>query len=239
MRKQIIFEHMKAVISGATRGVGRAITEQLAKENFELILIARNKKALDELIDLLESSGVKVHGLALDLSKQQSFQQLSNKASLLNGVTTIVNNLGVYSTQSAENISIDQLQHQLEVNLYSAIQLTQTLLDDSLPQCVNTIINIGSVMSIHASPHAADYSISKHAFKGWNDSLRERLRAKEIKVSAIYPGSINTSSWDGIDAPRDEMIQADDIAKAISYLLSLSKNALVEEIHISPQNFNS
>ena len=230
---------MKAVISGASRGIGKAITEQLAQEGAELILLARGEHGLNKLSDSISSKNATIHSFPLDLSQEESFNLIEEKRDLFQGVTTIINNLGIYSTQDADRINIKTLQNQINVNLYSAIQLTQALLHQSTNSTISRIINIGSVMSLNASPNAADYSISKHAFKGWNDSLRDKLRFEGIKVSAIYPGAVNTSSWDGIDAPREEMIQAKDIAKAVSYILSLSENTLIEEIRISPQTFGS
>jgi short-subunit dehydrogenase len=92
-------------------------------------------------------------------------------------------------------------------------------------------------MSINATAFAADYSISKHAFKAWNDALRAELRSKKIKVSAIFPGSVNTSSWDGIEVDRNQMIQAEDIAECVSCILKMKTNTLLDEIHISPNTF--
>ncbi|MBL4708322.1 MAG: SDR family NAD(P)-dependent oxidoreductase, partial [Flavobacteriales bacterium] len=134
------------------------------------------------------------------------------------------------------NISLDGLKNQLEVNLYSAVNLTQLVLNSK--NCsLSTIINIGSVMSLNAMPFAADYSISKYSFKGWNDSLRENLRKEGIKVSAIYPGSVNTSSWDGLEVDRNQMIQATDIAEIVTSILKMSNNSLIEEVRISPRDF--
>ena len=227
---------MKAVISGATRGIGRGIAEKLAVQGYDLVLIARTESDLRSLKSSLEDNGITVSYLACDLAKNESIQSLKSNANLFEGVTLTVNNLGIYSMQNAKNIDLEGLQKQVEVNLYSAIRLTQFVLKD-FSSSIRNIVNIASVMSIKSQPFAADYSISKHAFKAWNDALREELRSAGIKVSVIYPGSVNTSSWDGLEVDRNAMIQAEDIAECVQCILKMSDNALLEEVHVSSQTF--
>jgi short-subunit dehydrogenase len=227
---------MKAVISGATRGIGRAIAEKLAIQGFDLVLMARNEKALTLCKLELSKPNITVEYVAIDFSKESYVEVLAQNSSLFEKTTLLVNNLGIYSMQNAADIELVKLKDQMQLNLYSAISLTQNILDSS-GSALKNIINIASVMSIRATSFAADYSISKHAFKAWNDALREELRSKNMKVSAIFPGSVNTSSWDGIEADRSEMIQAEDIAECVSCILKMKSRTLLEEIHISPQIF--
>src|SRR5690606_31085112 len=117
-----------------------------------------------------------------------------------------------------------------------AISISNVLLPKMIESNSGHIFNICSVASIHALEHASSYSISKAALKSWNDSLREELRHKGIKVTAIYPGSVNTSSWEGTNADTNKMIQTEDIVALIEACLKMSTNALCEEIHLSPLN---
>ena len=229
------FWKMKAVISGATRGIGRAIAQKLAEEEIDLVLLARSSDVLQQCKTELTEFNISVEGLAIDLAEKNALEMLQANTSIFEGTTLLVNNLGVYSMQNAAELDLKVLQEQINVNLFSAITLTQFVLKQSTN--LKNIVNIASVMSTKAQPFAADYSISKHAFKAWNDALREELRTGSIKVSAIYPGSVNTSSWDGLDADRSKMIQAEDIAEMVSCVLKMKSNTLVEEIHVSPVNF--
>lgn len=227
---------MKAVISGATRGIGKAIAFALAKEGYDLVLLARDLNQLNHLKNELANYHISVAFLALNLASKKAKDTLNQNTELFDNTSLLVNNLGVYSTQEAKELTVKAVKTQLEVNLYSAINLTHEVLNTK-KNSLSTIINIGSVMSLNAMPFAADYSISKHAFKGWNDSLRENLRKDGIKVSAIYPGSVNTSSWDGLAVDRNQMIQAKDIAEVVTSILKMSSNALIEEVRISPRDF--
>jgi short-subunit dehydrogenase len=100
------------------------------------------------------------------------------------------------------------------------------------------IVNISSINGLAADQHAAAYSISKHALKAWNDALREELRNSGIRVTAFYPGPVNTSSWEGLPVDHQAMIQAEDIAELVVCIGRISSAALVEEVRISPLKFD-
>lgn len=228
---------MKAVISGATRGIGKAIAMKLAELGYDLVILARDQKDLHQSKLELSKWNVEVQTVAIDLADEKVESKLEATSTTFEGTSILVNNLGVYSMQNVMEIDLSKLKEQMSVNLYSAIALTQQILNNDAKGELKNVVNIGSVMSINAVSVAADYSMSKHAFKAWNDALREDLRTKGKKVSAIYPSSVNTSSWDGLDVDRSEMIQAEDIAEMVECVINMKKNTLLEEIHVSPITF--
>jgi short-subunit dehydrogenase len=227
---------MRILISGASRGLGKNLAYQLAKSGHDLILMARSEERLKSIKSDLEKI-VKVEVIAVDLSDAEETRAAIGKISSLDKIDVLINNVGVYSENQASDFDTHELKSQLDINLWSAIHLTQAILPGFIQKKSGLILNINSVMGVEAARHAATYSISKHALKAWNDSLREELRNKGIKVSAIYPGAINTSSWDGIEADREAMIQTEDIAELVVTLLKIGSSTLVEEIHLSPSNF--
>jgi len=228
---------MRAIISGATRGIGRAISKILAAKGYQLILLARSEDELKKLVDDLSRPRLVHDYYALDLTNLNEINLLSDKLVTNNSVELLINNLGEYSNDQASSLDENKLVEMLEINLFSAINLTQSVLPYLRKSDASSIINIGSVMGLTANKEATAYSISKHAFKAWNDSLREELRKEKIKVSSIYPGAVNTSSWDNTGADREAMIQTEDIAKVVGNLIDLSNTCLVEEVRISPMNF--
>lgn len=232
------FWKMKAVISGATRGIGKAIVDKLVLLGYDVVLLARNKEELEQCETELSKPNIIVQSLSIDLSKENVEKKLAENASIFKNTSVLINNLGEYSMQNAAAIDLGKLKDQMNVNLYSSIALTQQILKQDTEGRLKNIINIASVMSLKSASFAADYSMSKHAFKAWNDALREELRSANKKVSAIYPGSVNTSSWDEMDVNRSEMIQPEDIAETVSCVLAMKKNTLLEEIHVSPVAFN-
>ena len=199
--------------------------------------MARSEGELKKLAEELSQPQLTHIYYALDLTDLTQIKSLSEKLLATDSVKLLINNLGEYKLDQASNLKENELLELLEINLFSAINLTQSALPSLKTSNSSAIINIGSVMGLTASKEATAYSISKHAFKAWNDALREELRKDNIKVSCIYPGAVNTSSWDGTEANREAMIQAEDIAKIVGNLVDLGSTCLVEEVRISPMNF--
>lgn len=230
----------KIFISAASKGLGRAMAIYLAKAGHELILCSKNIVNLEALKNEIKSHDLncKISLIGVDLADQVAIQAALKKLKQVDYPDVIINNLGVYETGLPSSLKIRDIQRQIELNLYAAIGLTNFFIEH-LKTKNGQILNIGSVVSHRASKEAAAYSISKHAFKAWNDSLREEMRDFGVKVTAIYPGALNTSSWDGVeDTERDKMIQPEDVARLVIELLQLSPSALVEEIRLSPLRFN-
>lgn len=226
---------MVAVISGATKGVGKALAIALAKEGFSLALNARNKNDLEQLqSELLRNYSSNVFIYVGDLSDKNSALDFSTKVlSEFKNIDVLINNVGKYDLDKITDDGVD-LDDMMKTNLNSAYYLTKHL---SINMCKNGkghIFNICSVLSLMPRSTAATYTISKHALKGFNDVLREEMREYGVKVTAIYPGSINTSSWEGIVAPKELFVQPDDIVNIVKTCLDTSKNANIEEIVIKP-----
>jgi NADP-dependent 3-hydroxy acid dehydrogenase YdfG len=119
--------------------------------------------------------------------------------------------------------------------LYSAYYLTRALLPMMLPRRDGHIFNMCSIASIMAYPNGGSYTISKFALLGFSKVLREEMKTKGIKVTAILPGATWSDSWAGADYPPERLMQADDIAKTIWAAYNLSDSAVVEELVIRPQ----
>lgn len=226
---------MVAVISGATKGVGKALAIALAKEGFSLALNARNKNDLEQLqSELLRNYSSNVFIYVGDLSDKNTALDFSSKVlSEFKNIDVLINNVGKYDLDKITDDGVD-LDDMMKTNLNSAYYLTKYL---SINMCKNGkghIFNICSVLSLMPRSTAATYTISKHALKGFNDVLREEMREYGVKVTAIYPGSINTSSWEGIVAPKELFVQPDDIVNIVKTCLHTSKNANIEEIVIKP-----
>ncbi|MEX2380235.1 MAG: SDR family NAD(P)-dependent oxidoreductase [Vicingaceae bacterium] len=230
----------KILISAASKGLGKAMAIYLAKSGYELILCSRNIENLLALKNEIKLNNLNctISLIAIDLTDQVAIQATLKKLKQSDYPDVIINNLGVYEESTPSSLKISDIQSQMELNIYAAISLTNFFIEH-LKRKKGQILNIGSVVSHRASKEAAAYSISKHALKAWNDCLREEMRDFGIKVTAIYPGAMNTSSWDGVEQiKKDKMIQAEDVAALVNEVLQLGSTTLVEEIRLSPLNFN-
>lgn len=231
-----------AIITGATRGIGKAIALKLAQMGYSLGLCARSESDLEDLKLLLEENKTISDQLfVMQQVDAVSKQQIKHFADLLNvkfqSIDIIVNNVGSYQTGYSLTASDDQFESQMAVNLYAAYFLTKALSVQMIKQGEGHIFNICSVASLSPVVEAGSYSVTKAGMLSLNHVWRKELAPLGIKVTAIIPGATYTSSWAESSVDSSALIQASDIADSIAAVLQLSKNANVDEIKISPLNF--
>jgi len=227
-----------AVVTGASRGIGKAIAEKLAANGFDLLLVSRNEfklyQALEEL--LLKYPGVAIKARAFDLSDAAAAKAcgdwiLSNTSA----PAVLVNNAGTFLPGDIYKQEEGILESQLATNLYSAYHLTRALLPAMTAQKNGHIFNICSIASLRAYPNGGAYSISKFALYGFSQNLREEMKPHGIKVTAVLPGAVMTDSWAGFDNSQGRIMEAADIANMVYAATQLSPQACVEDIVIRPQ----
>ena len=229
---------MNCIITGASRGLGKAIAEKFAGDGYNLYLISRSAEALrqaaDELAGKYPSIGIRSH--AFDLGDKQQAIQCGHWILDQGGaVDILVNNAGQFIPGSVYNEADGVLEKMMEVNLYSAYHLTRVLLPGMMAQKKGHIFNLCSIASLKAYPNGGSYSISKFALAGFSKNLREELKPHGIKVTAVYPGAVYTDSWAGSGVDPVRIMEAGDIAEMVHAASRLSPQAVVEDIIMRPQ----
>jgi short-subunit dehydrogenase len=228
---------MNAVITGGTKGLGRAIADLLASKGINLFVCSRNESYLEEMKYTIEkNNNSKVQTTVVDMSVKAEVQAFA--ANILKNVEQIdilVNNAGMFIPGALADEEDGALEQMINTNLYSAYYLTRALLPSMMDRRNGHIFNICSVASKIAYPNGGSYSISKFALLGFSKVLREELKDNAIKVTSVLPGATWSNSWTGIDLPRERLMEANDIAIAIWGALQMSTSAVVEEIVLRPQ----
>lgn len=228
----------RAVVTGATKGLGLAIAHQLAQAGYDVFIGGRNKEELEATAASLDSlyPATKASFAPADLSKKEAVFSFA-QAILAGGssVDVLVNNAGIYLPGEVSTEEEGRLEKLIETNLYSAYHLTRQLLPAIQQSQGGHIFNMCSIASLAAYPGGGSYSISKFALLGFNKALRAELQDQGIKVTAILPGATWSDSWKGVDLPYDRLMQADDVAKAVMACLQLSPAACMEEMILRPQ----
>lgn len=226
-----------AVVSGGTRGIGRAIVEQFAQNGFDVVISARKEIDLGDLQLFIEKKyAVKCFIKQADLSiKVQVFELVDFILSLNRNVDVLVNNAGAFIPGNVHEEADGVLEQLIETNLYSAYYLTRGLTPKMIEQKIGHIFNICSVASLKAYPNGGSYSISKFALLGFSKVLREEMKHFGIKVTSIMPGAVYTDSWAGAGIPEERFMKPEDIAQTIWNAYNLSKNAVIEDIVMRPQ----
>lgn len=228
---------MNCMITGGTKGIGRAVAEIFAKNGFQLAIAARNSDNLNNLKKELEGRySTKVLTFPTDLGHKIEVQRLADLIPLhWDCVDVLVNNAGIFTQGPLLEEPDDHLENMMKVNLFSAYHLTRALLPLMMEQGKGHIFNICSVASQQAYPACSSYTITKFAMLGFSRSLRLELKDKGIKVTSVIPGSTLTASWEGTDIPPERFMDTAEVAKAVWSAWDMGPSAVVEEIVMRPQ----
>jgi len=227
-----------AVITGATKGIGRAIAEKLLQQGFDVAVCARSTNQLRDLHDEWERHypACKVFMQNVDVSNKDAVKEFAKN--ILNNfkqIDILVNNAGIYAPGNLATEADDQLENLMDTNLFSAYHLTRSLLPNMKQHRSGHIFNLCSVASLQAYPNGGAYSVTKYALLGFTENLRYELRNDGIKVTAISPGATWSNSWSGSGIAPERIMKAEDIAAILWSTYSLSKQAVVEHIVLRPQ----
>ncbi len=221
------------VVTGGSKGIGRAIAERFARAGFDVATCGRNAKDLATFKSDLEKFGVKAYAFVADMRDKAQIKTFCEQVLALNQtVDVLVNNAGYFVPGSVLSEPSGTLESMIETNLYSAYYVTRGLIS-----AINKghIFNMCSIASIQAYPNGGSYAISKFALLGFSKVLREELKPTGIRVTAILPGATKTVSWEGTDLPDSRFMKPQDVAEAVFAAWSLSPNSVVEELLIRPQ----
>ncbi|MDB5228672.1 MAG: short-chain dehydrogenase/reductase sdr [Bacteroidota bacterium] len=223
---------MNVVITGASRGIGRAIAEKFLSEGHRVIVCARDPKKLDEL----KKDHPEIITFSCDISKKEEVLKFGDFVlKTFDAIDVLVNNAGVFLPGLIINEEDGSLENTINTNLYSAYYLTRKLVPKMIAQKSGYIINMCSIASLDAYENGGSYTISKFALLGFSKTLREELKEHNIKVTSIMPGATLTDSWGNTDLPESRFIKPTDIAELLYGVTQLSKFSVVEDIVIRPQ----
>lgn len=226
------------VVSGATKGIGRAIVEEFMQHDFDAAICARNQSDLDKMKRELESKfpGSRLYIFQADMAVKEQVGDFSAFIKSMNRpIDVLVNNAGFFVPGEIATEPDGTLESMMHANLYSAYYLTRGLVQVMQEHKAGHIFNMCSIASIKAYANGGSYAITKFALLGFSKCLREELKPTGIRVTSVLPGATKTASWDGVDLPDDRFMSVEDVAATVYTCHALSKRSVVEEILIRPQ----
>lgn len=229
-------ENKIAIVTGGTKGIGRAIAETLLKEGVKVFICARDKSQLKRALEQLSSFG-RVEGEICDIRSSSQVKIMMNEClRLFGGVDILINNAGVgVFGKTVEEITPDEFEWVLQTNLFGVFYTCHYVIPLLKERNGGHIINISSLAGQNAHPKMSAYNASKFGLNGFTESLMQEFRQDNIKVSLICPGSVNTEF--GNQAVTEEkawQIQPADIAEVVLDLLNQRSNALSSKVEIRP-----
>lgn len=225
------------VVTGGTKGIGKAVIKKFAEAGWDVFTCARNEKDLKKLkTEVGEKYGTELHFLQVDLSREAEVKRFAKEVLALNRpVEILVNNAGYFEPGLITEEREGALEQMMDTNLYSAYHLTRLLVPSMKEEKHGHIFSICSVASLFAYPNGGSYSISKFALLGFSKVLREELKQYGIRVTAIMAGATLTDSWKNSSLPPNRFMKPEDVADAVFSANSLSVQSVVEELIIRPQ----
>jgi len=226
-----------AIVTGAGRGIGRAIAEALAREGAAVVLAARTRQQLAEVAAAVKSGGGRALAVPTDVTLDAAVDALVEQAvAELGRVDLLVTAAGVASFGPVAGSKPADWDAMLAVNLRAVMVTCRAVLPVMLHQRRGTILNVASVAAQRFIPGSAAYAATKAGVVVWSRVLREEVRAEGVRVGLIVPGAVDTSLWDTIPGgpDRSRMLRAEEVARAALLMASMPADASLEEITLLP-----
>ncbi|MEC4984929.1 MAG: SDR family oxidoreductase [Oscillatoria sp. PMC 1068.18] len=229
----------RAIITGASSGIGKATALQFAEAGIDLALIARSKEKLAAVASAAQKTGVEVKTYSLDLEKiEQVKAKITELAADFGSIDILVNNAGIGYTGNLSETPLDDWQQVINLNLTSVFQCILGVLPRMRDRQKGTIINVASVAAANPFPGWGAYSVSKAGLVALSKTLAAEERSHGIRVVVISPGAVNTPIWDTqtvqADFNRQAMLTPETVAQSILHAALLPEQAVVEEMTIMP-----
>lgn len=217
-----------AVVTGASRGIGRAVAKRLA-ERWEIVALARTAGELETLHAEIEDAGGRCRPVTVDVADAKAVERA------LSGVEAdvLVNNAGIGIMKPLVELSLDEWRRMVSVNLDALFYVTRVLLPGMLARHAGHIVTIGSLAGRNPFTNGVCYSATKHAVVGFSESLMLEVRDAGVRVSTIMPGSVATSFFEPGRA-TSWMTTPEEIADAVWFVVESRGNALVSRVEVRP-----
>ena len=191
------FKDKIIVITGASSGIGEAASEEFAKRGANLVLVARNKEKLEQVEKNLEKYSVKTLVQVCDVSDKEQVKQMSEKVmETFSRIDVLVNNAGFVIYGKVEELSIEDIESQMETNYFGTIYCTKSFLPHFLQQNSGHIVNVASVGGSFGVPGIASYCATKFAMLGFSEGLYHELHETNVGVTVVSPIMVRTSLFD-------------------------------------------
>jgi NAD(P)-dependent dehydrogenase (short-subunit alcohol dehydrogenase family) len=224
-----------AVVTGGTKGIGRAIAEELLKAGGKVFICARNRDELKHALAEMSALG-QIEGELCDMrSFEQVKMMLDECERKFGGVDVLVNNAGIGIFKSVEELTPQEFQAVLETNLFGVFYSCHAAIPMMKRRDGGYIINISSLAGANAHPRMAAYNASKFGLNGFSEALMQEVRHDNIKVSYIMPGSVNTEfGGEAVSPEKAWQLHPADIAQVVLNLLQMDERALPSRVEIRP-----
>jgi len=230
-----------AVVTGAGKGIGRAVAEALAREGVHVALLARDRAALEGVAqDLTTRYGVRAHVESVDVADRATVEAaVTRAAESLGGLDLLVNNAGTATFGSVLDMDPDEWERMIRVNLLGTYHVTRAALPHLIGRGGGSIVNVASTAGEKGAPNASAYAASKAGVIAFTESLMAEVRRHDVRVILLNPSTVNTDLAVSLGlkiGEEDRMLQAEDVAEVLVSALKLPQRALVRNLSLLTTN---
>jgi 3-oxoacyl-[acyl-carrier protein] reductase len=228
-------EDQIALVTGAGRGIGRAISLALGAVGARVVLAARSVDQLREVAAEIAAAGGVAEFEAADIAEEADVRRLFARVAERHGrLDILINNAGAGSFGPLSDFPVAEFDRILAVNVRGTFLCSQEAVRLMKPRRSGAIVSIASVVAFRGYPNQSAYTASKHAVLGMMKSLANEAQEYGIRVSAVLPGGVDTGMIGDArpDLDRTQLLQSEDIARTVLFLLTLSERAAIDEIYI-------
>ncbi len=227
---------MKVIITGASKGIGRGISTFLAKQGYSVGLVARSQDLLNKLREEIIEQGGKAETIDCDLvDPTQVEESIDGLVNILGGIDALINNAGLVIRKDVFNLALDEWKSMIDTNVNGLFYATRTALKYMKNQQSGHIINISSISGYYPLPGGSGYAASKYAVTGFSESLFHEVRDHNIKVSTVFPGSVDSESHRH-DQNKDHSwkVKPEEVGQACFSILNTEPGNCVSRVEIRP-----
>ena len=231
------YQGKTAIVTGGTRGIGRAIAETLLREGLNVCVGARKLEEIEQTLRELEAPGEGgLTGAVCDVRVYEECEALvAHAVEEFGGVDVLVNNAGIGLFKSVEEMQPEEFRAVLETNLFGVFYCCRAVVPELKRRGGGYIINVSSLAGANPHPRMAAYNASKFGLNGFSEALMQEVRHDNIKVSYIMPGSVNTEfGGDSVSDEKSWQLQPVDIARVVADLLRHDERSLPSRVEIRP-----
>lgn len=224
-----------ALVTGSSRGIGRAIAFRLAGLGASIAVCGRDPNALKSAIAQLENLGVKVFGAMTDVARQERVDDLvSRTEAALGPISILVNNAGIGLFGPAHEKSEEDWDRVLNTNLKSVFLVSKAVVPSMISRKSGDIVNISSLAGLNAFAGGGIYCASKWGVQGLSACMAEDLRSHGIRVSVVCPGSVATEFSGSGPKDASKVLSPEDVAHAVQMIVTQGPKSFVSQVHIRP-----